>query len=311
MEQCLKLRAHGKINLGLDVTGRREDGYHLVRMIMQSVGLYDTVELTAEKTPGIRLETSLPFLPVDETNLAYRAAKLLMDEFDVREGVHIRIGKFIPVAGGMAGGSSDAAAVLHGINRLFSLGVDRKGLMERGLKLGADVPFCVLRGTALAEGIGEVLTSLPPMMPCPILIAKPGFSVSTREIYTKLDSVMPAAEDHSPEAQAFRAMQPDTEGLIRALHEQNLEMLLDSMGNTLECVTSPMHPEIHRLEERMVALGAVRAMMSGSGPTVFGIFTDPEKAKAALEVLRAEAETLQVKQVYLTEPYQPRTGRKN
>ena len=278
---------------------------------MQSVGLYDTVELTAEKTPGIRLETSLPFLPVDETNLAYRAAKLLMDEFDVREGVHIRIGKFIPVAGGMAGGSSDAAAVLHGINRLFSLGVDRKGLMERGLKLGADVPFCVLRGTALAEGIGEVLTELPPMMPCSILIAKPGFSVSTREIYTKLDSVMPAAEDDSPEAQAFRAMQPDTEGLIRALHEQNLEMLLGSMGNTLECVTSPMHPEIHRLEERMETLGAARAMMSGSGPTVFGIFTDSEKAKAALEVLRAEAETLQVKQVYLTEPYQPRTGRKN
>ena len=149
------------------------------------------------------------------------------------------------------------------------------------------------------------------MMPCPILIAKPGFSVSTREIYTKLDFVMPAAEDDSPEAQAFRAMQPDTEGLIRALHEQNLEMLLGSMGNTLECVTSPMHPEIHRLEERMETLGAARAMMSGSGPTVFGIFTDPEKAKAALEVLRAEAETLQVKQVYLTEPYQPRTGRKN
>ncbi len=310
MERYLKLRAHGKINLGLDVTGRREDGYHLVRMVMQSVGLYDTVELKVKDEEGITLENSLPFLPADETNLAYRAAKILMDEFQVKEGLHIRIGKFIPVAGGMAGGSTDAAAVLYGVNRMFALGLSRKELMERGLRLGADVPYCIMRGTALAEGIGEILTELPPMPGCRILIAKPAFSVSTKEIYTKLDRLMPPPEDHSEEAEAFRAMGPDTEGLLSALSAGDLGELVRCMGNTLECVTAPMHPEIPAIEEAMVSLGAARAMMSGSGPTVFGIFDDEDRAQAALRALRARAEEFQVRQVYLTEPYQPGSRRK-
>ena len=311
MERYLKLRAHAKINLGLDVTGRREDGYHLVKMVMQSVGLHDIVELTAEKKPGIRLETDLPGLAADQTNLAWRAAKLLMDEFGIREGLHIRIEKSIPVAGGMAGGSTDAAAVLYGVNRIFSLGLSTKELMERGLRLGADVPFCILRGTALAEGIGEVLTELPPMMHCSILIAKPAFSVSTGEIYTRLDHMTPAEDDVSAEAEAFRAMKPDTEGILEALKRGDLDRLISSMGNTLENVTVALHPEIRQLEDRMVLLGAERAMMSGSGPTVFGIFRDEEKAGEALRILRDDAEKLGLKQVYLTEPYQPGRGRDN
>ena len=184
----LMLKSLGKINLGLDVLGRRENGYHVVRMVMQTVYHYDQITLTKTKKPGIVLETNLFFLPVDEGNLAYRAAKLLMDEFDIKEGVHIQLEKHIPVAAGMAGGSSNAAAVLYGINRMFSLGLSMEELMERGVTLGADVPYCIMRGTVLAEGIGEILTPLPPMPKCYVLIAKPPISVSTKLVYEKLDS---------------------------------------------------------------------------------------------------------------------------
>ena len=175
----ISLKALAKINIGLDVLGRREDGYHDVRMVMQTIHLYDRVEIKKTRSPQIRVETNLYYLPVNEDNLVYRAAKLMKDEFHIKEGVRIVLQKFIPVAAGLAGGSSDAAAVLVGMNRIFNLGLKQNKLMELGLKIGADVPFCIMRGTALAEGIGEKLTALPPMPKCPVLIAKPAISVST------------------------------------------------------------------------------------------------------------------------------------
>ena len=220
----LELKALGKINLGLDVLGRRENGYHDVRMVMQTVYLYDRIIMKKSKTPGIRLETNLYYLPVNENNLAYQAAQMLMDEFHIEEGVSIQLDKHIPVAAGMAGGSSNAAAVLFGMNRMFSLGLSQKELMERGVKLGADVPYCIMRGTVLAEGIGEILTPLSPMPKCYVLIAKPAISVSTKMVYEKLDSH--EIEDH-----------PDIDGILAGLKAGDLKEVAGSMGNVLECVT--------------------------------------------------------------------------
>ena len=168
----ISVKALAKINLGLDVVRRREDGYHEVKMVMQTIHLFDRLEM--KKTAGgITMTTNLSFLPTNENNLVYKAAKLLMDEFQIRDGIDVKLHKYIPVAAGMAGGSTDAAAVLYGMNRMFELGLSKEELMQRGVKIGADVPYCIMRGTALAEGIGEQLTALPPMVKCPILIAKP------------------------------------------------------------------------------------------------------------------------------------------
>ena len=167
----IELKALAKINLGLDVLGRRENGYHDVRMVMQSIYLYDEVKIAKKKEPGIILTTNLKFLPTGDGNIAYKAAQLLMDEFDLKEGVQITLNKHIPVAAGLAGGSSNAAAVLFGMNRLFGLRLTQQELMDRGVKLGADVPYCIMRGTVLAEGIGEELKELPQIQKCTVLIA--------------------------------------------------------------------------------------------------------------------------------------------
>ena len=192
----MRLRALAKINLGLDVIGKREDGYHEVRMIMQTINMYDQLEIEKKDEPGISITTNLPFIPTDERNLVYKAAKLLMDEFDIREGITVELQKFIPVAAGMAGGSSDAAATMIGMNRLFNLGLTVKEMMKRAVAIGADVPYCLLRGTALAEGIGEKLRPLPPCPNCYVLIGKPAISVSTKMVYEKLDS---AQIEHLPD----------------------------------------------------------------------------------------------------------------
>ena len=186
MKDRIQLKALAKINLGLDVLRRREDGYHEVKMIMQTISLHDDLEIRRIKTPEIQVKTNLYYLPTNENNLVYKAAKLLMDEFGIKEGVAIQLKKRIPVAAGMAGGSTDGAAVLWGMNQMYGLGLSRQELMERGVKLGADVPYCVQRGTALAEGIGERLSVLPSMPKCTILIAKPGISVSTKFVYENL-----------------------------------------------------------------------------------------------------------------------------
>ena len=185
MEQ-LKLKALAKINLGLDVIRKREDGYHEVRMIMQTINMYDRIAIKKIIEQEIKVKTNLYYLPNNENNLVYKAAKLLIDEFKIQQGVSINLEKYIPVAAGMAGGSSDAAAVLIGINKMFKLGLTRKQLMERGVKIGADIPYCIMRGTALAQGIGEKLTPLNPIPKCYVLIAKPGISVSTKFVYGNL-----------------------------------------------------------------------------------------------------------------------------
>ena len=285
----IQLKALAKINLVLDVLRRREDGYHEVKMIMQTIGLHDDLEIRKTKTPGIQVKTNLYYLPTNEHNLVYKAAKLLMDEFQIQDGVSIQLKKRIPVAAGMAGGSSDGAAVLWGINQMYGLGLSMQALMERGVRLGADVPYCIQRGTALAEGIGEKLSVLPPMPKCTILIAKPGISVSTNFVYENLH-----ANDLKPE------QHPDVDSMIEAMRQKDLGLLCSRMGNVLETVTIPAYPVINEIKRTMMDNGAIGSMMSGSGPTVFGIFDSPVAAKQAMKAVRAAK---LAKQICLTTPY--------
>ena len=288
----IQMKALAKVNLGLDVIRRREDGYHEVKMIMQTVRLYDRIIL--EKTQkGISMETNLSFLPVNEQNIAYRAAKMLMDEFHIQSGLHIKIDKHIPVAAGMAGGSTDGAAVLYGVNKIFKLGLTKRQLMERGVKLGADVPYCIMRGTVLSEGIGEILTPVSSLPDCHILIAKPPVSVSTKHVYEnlKLDKI----EKH-----------PDIDGMVEALRIEDLHGVTQRMENVLETVTIPEHPEIQQIKELMIKEGALNALMSGSGPTVFGIFDDREEGMRARDLLRKSS---LVRHTYLVRPFNIRSYR--
>ena len=282
----MTLEARAKINLTLDVTGVRDDGYHLVRMIMQSVKLHDTVQLTARKEPGLSLRTDSPAAPADSSNLMWRAAELLMKNCGIRAGLDMELQKRIPVAAGMAGGSTDAAAVLTGMNELFSLGLSQEELMRLALPLGADIPYCIMGGTALAEGIGEILTPLPAMPACTILVARPDIEVSTGSVYRALDA-KPVIRH------------PDTERALQALQDQSLPDLAGCMENVLEEVTAASRPVITEIRERMLEAGAVGARMSGSGPVVFGLFEERNAAEASLEQLRNADMSLQL---YLTEP---------
>ena len=286
----ISLKALAKINLGLDVVRRREDGYHEVRMIMQTIQLYDRLDIKRTQEPGIQIQTNLSFLPVNENNLIYKAAKLLMDEFSITDGVSVKLDKRLPVAAGMAGGSTDAAAMLIGVNRLFSLGLTKRQLMERGVQIGADVPYCIMRGTALAEGIGEALSPLPPMVKCPVLIAKPSISVSTKFVYQnlKLDDT---------------TIHPDIDRLIDDIKAKNLHDIAAHMGNVLETVTIPNYPVIDEIKKHMLSNGALGAMMSGSGPTVFGLFDNEDTAKKAYKAMRSSH---LARQVYLTSVYNNR-----
>ena len=282
MEQY-DIKAYAKINLGLDVVQKLPNGYHEVRMIMQTVGIYD--ELTLEKTDGgIYLTTDSGELPTDENNLIYRAAKLMQQTCQIKGGVRIHLKKTIPIAAGMAGGSTDAAATMKGMNNLFGLGLSVPELMNLSVPIGADVPYCILGGTALAEGIGEKLTSLPAAPACHVLIAKPDISVSTRYVYEHLDS---AGVPHHP----------DIDGMVSAIRAGSLPGVLERLENVLEAVTIPLHPVIADLKKRMLELGAAGSLMSGSGPTVFGIFTDRKKAADAYAKLLSENIA---KQIFLT-----------
>ena len=283
----IRLKARAKINLGLDVVRRREDGYHEVKMVMQMLRLYDQIDIEKTQESGILVRSNLSFLPTDERNIAYKAAKVMIDQFGLEQGVIIRIEKHIPVAAGMAGGSTDCAAVLYGMNKLFGLRLNQKKLRELGVKLGADVPYCLMRQTALSEGIGEILTPISPLQDCPILIAKPSVSVSTRHVYEhlKLDE---------------QTMHPDIDGIVTALADGDLYGVTDRMANVHETVTVPEHQVIDEIKKQMMASGAVNALMSGSGPTVFGIFDDEEKAKKACEDMKASG---LARQIYLTRPF--------
>lgn len=283
----ISVKALAKINLGLDVVRRRDDGYHEVRMVMQTIHLFDRLQIARNASGNITMSTNLPFLPTNENNLVYKAAKLLKDEFGIKDGIDVKLHKHIPVAAGMAGGSTDAAAVLYGMNRIFGLGLSREDLMKRGVKLGADVPYCVMRGTALAEGIGEELTALPPMVKCPVLIAKPQISVSTKFVYENLKL-------------NGQTVHPDIDRLVADIKAKDLHAIASDMGNVLETVTIPNYPIIAEIKNHMMDHGAINSMMSGSGPTVFGLFENENVAAAAYDAMRASG---LAKQVYLTSVY--------
>ena len=279
-----RIKAYAKINLGLDVVRRLENGYHEVKMVMQTVGIYDVLDFKRIQN-GIVITTDSGELPTNEDNLIYKAAKLMMEQYHICEGVEIHLEKHIPIAAGMAGGSTDAAATLKGMNRLFDLGCTLKDLMELGVKIGADVPYCVMGGTALAEGIGEKLTPLAPAPDCYVLVAKPDINVSTKYVYEHLD------------AQEI-IKHPDIDGMVEAIAEESLQGILDRMENVLETVTVSAYPVIQTIKDRMKELGAINSLMSGSGPTVFGIFVEKDMARRAYEKL--EEEQL-AKQIFLTE----------
>ena len=264
------INAMAKINLGLDVLRRRENGYHDVKMIMQTVDIYDTLEFEKREDSQIIIKVDAMELPTDENNLIYKATKLLFEKRDVKEGVEITLTKRIPIAAGMAGGSTDAAAALVGINRLFDLGFSMEELKEVGVKIGADVPYCIEGGTALSEGIGEILTKLPDAPDCFVVVAKPEISVSTKYVYENL---------HANELKYH----PDIDGMVEAIRNQELAGVCKRMENVLETVTEKKYPVISQLKQMLLEAGAENSLMSGSGPTVFAIFKEEAKAKEALK----------------------------
>lgn len=278
----MKIKAYGKINLALDVVGKREDGYHLLRMIMQTVNIYD--ELTFKQgAKGIRITTNKGSVPADESNLVYKAVKLFSDTYGIEVGLDIHIEKNIPVAAGMAGGSADAAAALRAMRELYKSDVTDKELMDLGVKIGADVPYCVIGGTALCEGIGELITPLSTFRNRLVVIVKPKFDVSTVDTYKKfrLDEVT----EH-----------PNVDALMYAMSKGDLRFVAQNMGNLLELVTVKEHKEIDEIKSFMVSCGALGSMMSGSGPTVFGLFENVEAAISCVEKLKEKYD-----EVFLTE----------
>ena len=288
MDHSIVLKSYGKINLGLDVLRRREDGYHEVRMIMQTVGLYDVLTMKKRKDDKIEMTCNLSFLPTDERNLVYKAVKLIKDKYHIKDGVEINLSKRIPVAAGMAGGSSNCAAALKGMNQLFDLGLSIDELCEIGVTLGADVPYCIWGGTALSEGIGEKLSRVDAMPDCYILIAKPGISVSTAFVHKNLD--LPALSKH-----------PDIDGMLECLKEKDLTGICDRLENVLETVTIKEYPIIEKVKKHLMDQGAKGALMSGSGPTIFAIFEDKKTADDAMESLRSIED---IKQAYVVRPIQ-------
>lgn len=282
--RVIRLKAYAKINLGLDVLKKREDGYHEVKMVMQTIDMFDRLELRKIRKQGIFVQTNLKYLPVNQDNLVYKAARIFMDEYKLTGGIEITLKKYIPVAAGMAGGSSDAAAVLYGMNKLYETGLSSETLMKLGVKIGADVPFCIMRGTALAEGIGEKLTKLPDSPNCHVLIAKPPLSVSTKWVYSNLKAA--EIKEH-----------PDIDKLIEALSAGDLGTMAQYMGNVLETVTEAEYPQISKLKEIMTEKGALCSLMSGSGPTVFGLFEDKNNAECAFKKIKEEQ---LAKQLYIT-----------
>lgn len=281
----LSLQARAKINLGLDVLRRREDGYHEVKMVMQTVGICDRLDFVKLSENCIRVSTNKEELPCDEHNLIYRAAKLMKETYGILEGVSIRLEKNIPIAAGMAGGSTDAAATIHGMDRLFELGLSLEEKQKLGVKIGADVPYCLMGGTALSEGIGEVLTALPSVPEAFLVVAKPDINVSTKFVYENLHAN--SLTDH-----------PDIDGMVESIRRGDLEGITRRMENVLETVTVKHYPIIEEMKEFLKEQGAMNALMSGSGPTVFGIFKKEETAKAAYEAMLRRGFT---DQVYLTD----------
>ena len=284
----IERKAYGKINLGLDVLGRREDGYHLLKMVMQTVDIADTVviekmsaatgtdpiEIIVLAEPGNAKKAEMVSrqVPAGSDNLIYKAAARMMEAYSLKDPIRITLTKRIPIAAGMAGGSTDAAAVFLGLRDLFGLSAADRELQELALPLGADIPYCIEGGTKLSEGIGEILTPLPTPPECGLVIVKPDLFVQTGWVYKTLDGL--DAPKH-----------PDVDGLVCAIRAQDLEQMAAFCGNILECVTAPEYPVIKELEQFLLDRGALQAKMTGSGPTVFGIYRDLQEAETALEAL--------------------------
>lgn len=266
-------KAPAKINLMLDVLHKRPDGFHEVEMVMTMIDLADRLEMSEQKRDTIIITSQAGYIPLDEKNLAFQAARLIKERYDVKQGVHIHLDKKIPVAAGLAGGSSDAAATLRGLNRLWGLGIPQEELLALGAELGSDVPFCVTGGTALATGRGEVLTPIPNPPQCWVIVAKPPINVSTAEVYGRLRSEQ--IQRH-----------PSAERMVEALMQGSFQQMCQSLGNVLEEVTLRMHPEVQQLKEGMLKLGADGALMSGSGPTVFGLVSKESKVARIYNGLR-------------------------
>lgn len=265
----ISLKSRAKINLSIDVIGKREDGYHIVEMIMQTIDLYDDIKLKELEEDNIIIKSECSYIPLNEDNIVYKAAKLIKEKMDIKKGIEIFIKKNIPVAAGMAGGSSNAAAVLVGLNELWELGLSKDELRDLGLKLGADVPFCIEGGTALAEGIGEKLTYIKGInKDVNILVCKPDIFVSTKEVYQSLDI-------------KNIEKRPDNKLLIEKLKNDDIVSVSNNMVNVLEEVTSKKYSDIKVIENIIAKNGAMGTMMSGSGPTVFGFFDNEEKAQRA------------------------------
>ena len=280
----IRIKAMAKVNLGLDVLRRLENGYHEVKMVMQTVDLYDELTVVKEETKEITITSNAGELPLNEDNLIYKAAKLLFQKAGNEYGVSIHLNKNIPIAAGMAGGSTDAAATLLALNALFGFGYSKEELAEIGVKIGADVPYCIYGGTCLSEGIGEILTKLPDAPDCYIVIAKPPIGVSTKYVYENLH--IETVQEH-----------PDMDGMVEAIQKASLKDVTDKMGNVLETVTVKRYPEIAKMKQCLLDNGAENALMSGSGPTVFGIFTERKTADKALKELE---KTGLVKQGFVT-----------
>lgn len=268
----MKIKAYAKINIALDVVGKREDGYHLLKMIMQTVDLYDVIEIT-KTSSDIKLKCNKPYVPTDERNLAYKAAKLFKEAYKINDGVSINLTKNIPVSAGMAGGSTDAAGVLKLMNRLFNINASDDELRALGLKLGADVPYCINGGTALCEGIGEEITQLKPFKDKILVIIKPPFGVSTKDVYKAFDL-------------SKVVFHPRTDDIIRAMENDDIHFVANNMKNLLENVTLRKHKVIVNIKEAVRSYEALGTMMSGSGPTVFAFFDDMLKAQNCYDEMK-------------------------
>ena len=291
------LKPFAKINLGLDIVRRREDGYHEVKMIMQSVNLKDRMIMTSMDKDMVTMKCNLRDLPTDDSNIVVKAIKLMKNEYKITKGICVDLKKVIPVAAGMAGGSADAAAALHGMNKLFDLKLDNDELCRIGLKLGADVPYCIMGGTMLSEGIGEVLTPIKDAPRCFVAIVKPAFSVSTKAVYEAYDSIPENDKIH-----------PDIDAIKEAIEEGDLRKMSMKLQNSLESVTIKEYPFIEEIKRILEEKGAIKALMSGSGPTVFGIFEDEDTANRAIMEFDGMGK---IEKTAVVELYKVNQGKKN
>jgi len=282
-------KAYAKINLGLDVIGKRDDGYHLVKMIMQNVDIYDTLTFEENASGEITLKADSETVPTDGSNLICKVANQLKEEFGVKAGADITLEKRIPVAAGMAGGSTDGAAAYLALNELWGLGLSKEELCMRAVKLGADIPYCIIGGTALSEGIGEELTTIKAEPDFYLVVAKPAIAVSTGWVYTELDS-------HEI------AKHPDIDGIRAAIEAGDIRGMCDKIHNVLEPVTTGKYSVIRDIEKLLEENGAVRAFMTGSGPTVFAVYESREEAEKGYEKVQKSG---LAPELFLTRPINP------